>query len=61
MIRRILILGLLAALLPVTGAALSANGYVNFEIGKGQTCQLTIATTTAVYASISQIPLSPAA
>jgi hypothetical protein len=46
-------------LLTVTGAALSANGYVNFEVAGG-TYQLTLAGTTGFYGTINQIPLSPA-
>lgn len=48
-------------LLTVTNAALSANGYVNFEIGEGQQCTLTLSGVTGFYGAIARIPLSPAA
>lgn len=48
-----------STLLPVTDAALSANGYVIFQIGKGQTCTLTLSGVTGFYGSISEVPLSP--
>lgn len=47
-------------LLAVTGGALSANGYVPFEVGTEQLLTLTLSGVTAFYGAISQVPLSQA-